>query len=175
MDHDVRTDAELLGWFCDYTPVVTDRVTGRRLVVSAKLLAAWTGKSLQMVSQYRSGTTNIPVEFWQRILDHHVDRRIIALMVPSDLTFEIVDARCNMPASPKEFFKDAVAAEIAYHDQMKHVAEILADGQVDELDADTVQAYADAFEIHRLRDAALHHAIVNTFNRAQERQAVPRE
>jgi len=174
MDHDVRTDAELLAWFCDHCPTVSDRVTGCPATICPKTLSVWTGKSVQMISQYRSGQTNIPVEFWRSFLDHHFDRRIVGLMIPFGLDFNIVDLRSNMPASPKEFFKDAVAAEVAYHQQMLRVAEILADGRIDELDANGVTNYSDAFEAHRSLDARLHHAIINTFNRAQERTAVAR-
>lgn len=170
MDCDVRNDAELLGWFCDHCPTVTDRVTGCPATICPKTLSVWTGKSVQMISQYRAGQTNIPVEFWRAFLEHHIDGRIVALIVPFGLDFELVDIRSNRPASPREFFKDAVAAEIAYHEQMKQVAEILADGRIDELDTGSVVTYSDLYMAHRTRDAALHHAIVNTFNRAQERR-----
>jgi len=83
--------------------------------------------------------------------------------------------RWNCPASPAAFFRDTLEAEIAYHEQMKRVAELLAHGRIDESDGTCVQEYEDAFQAHRERDANLHHAIINTYQRAVERKAVSRD
>ena len=172
MSDDVRRDAELLSALLNDAALVRDRLDGQIARFVVKQLAVWTGKAEQTISEYRNGTRNIPVEFWRSILEHFCDRRIIALLIPEEFDFEISDVRCNCPASAPAFFRDAVEAEIAYHEQMKQVAELLADGRIDEFDVGTVKEYDDAFHAHRLRDANLHHAIINTYNRALERKAV---
>jgi len=172
MSDELRRDAELLSALLNDAALVRDRVDGQVARFVVKQLVVWTGKAEQTISEYRNGTRNIPVEFWRSILEHFCDRRIIALLIPEEFDFEISDVRCNCPASAPAFFRDAIEAEIAYHEQMKAVAQILADGRIDDFDAKTVREYDDAFHVHRKRDANLHHAIVNTFNRAVERKAV---
>jgi len=169
---DVRRDAELLQDLLNDAALVRDRVDGQVARFVVKQLVVWTGKAEQTISEYRNGARNIPVEFWRSILEHFCDRRIIALLIPEEFDFEISDVRCNCPASAPAFFRDAIEAEIAYHEQMKAVAQILADGRIDDFDAKTVHDYDDAFHVHRKRDANLHHAIINTFIRAVERKAV---
>jgi len=169
---DVRRDAELLSALLNDAACVRDRVDGTVTRFIVKQLCVWTNLSEQTISEYRNGMRNIPIDFWRRILEHYFDRRIVVLLVPDGLCFEVVDIRCNCPASPREFFRDAIEAEIAYHDQMKRVAELLADGRIDETDGTCVQEYEDAFQTHRERDANLHHAIINTYNHAVKPKAV---
>ncbi len=166
---DMRRDAELLAALIQAEPWVIDRMDGKVRQIIVKTLVAWTGKSEQTISQYRTGQSNIPVEFWRSILDHHLDHRIVALLIPIDVRIDLTIDPVNEPASPAEFFRKAVEAEGEHHEQMKQVANLLADGRIDELDRDTVVAYECAFHQHRLTDAALYRAIVNTYNRKREK------
>ena len=175
MSHDVRSDAEFLCHLCDSCPCVADRATGVHITITAKLIAHWTGLSLQTVSDYKTGKTNIPVGFWRALLEHTFDLRILALICPWDAAVEIRDIRINQAPSGPQFFRQAVELEGKHHEQMKYVAEMLADGRIDELDLATVKGYDDAYQEHRQRDAALHHAIVNTFSRTMERKAAARD
>jgi len=169
---DVRRDAELLQDLLNDAALVRDRVDGQVARFVVKQLVVWTGKAEQTISEYRNGVRNIPIEFWRSILEHFCDRRIIALLIPEEFDFEISDVRWNCPASPAAFFRDTLEAEIAYHAEMSALVQILADGRIDDLDAKAVHEYDGLFHSHRFRDAALHHAVVNTFNRAVERKAV---
>ena len=171
MSEDVRRDAELLDALLNLAPVVSDRVTGGNAQFTVLTLRDWTDRSQQMISQYRNGITNVPVEFWRRILDHWLDDRILDLICPSDCSFDIHVTAGNGPASAPEFFREAVTAEGAHHEQMKYVAEMLADGRIDELDGRSVKVYHDAWLRHRARDAVLHRAILNTYHRTIERKA----
>ena len=168
---DMRRDAELLSLLLQCEPWVLDRMDGKARQFIVKTLVAWTGKSEQTISQYRNGTSNIPVEFWRSILDHHLDPRIVHLLIPLDVRIDLTIDTADEPASPPEFFRAAVQAEGEHHEQMKLICELLADGRIDELDRETVVAYEAAFHQHRLTDAALYRAIVNTYNRKREKAA----
>lgn len=172
MSDDVRRDAELLSAMLNDAAWLHDRLDGKLARFVVKQLVVWTGKAEQTISEYRNGTRNIPIEFWRSILEHFCDRRIIALLIPEEFDFEISDQRYNCPASAPAFFRDTLEAEIAYHTEMLALVQVLADGRIDDLDAKAVHEYDGLFHAHRLRDAALHHAVVNTFNRAVERKAV---
>lgn len=165
---EMRSDADLLNNLCDSGACVRDRVTGRGVCITRKLIAEWTGYSIQAISDFGTGKTRIPAHFWKDFLRHHFDGRIIDLFVPDEYGSEFVDLRINPPQTGRSFFKDAVATMGLYHEQQKYIAEILADGRVDELDAATVQRYADAYAHHRHEDAALHRAILHKFNTAQK-------
>lgn len=174
MSEDVRRDAELLHHLLCCEPAIQDRVTGGLAQITAKRIALWTDRSEQTISDYRTGKTNIPVDFWRRILEHHLDRRIIELLAPNDVTIELEVLHLHRPATGPEFFREAVKSEGEHHQQMKYLAEMLADGRIDELDATTVQAYEDAYQKHRLTDAALRSAILNTFMRKREKAEAAR-
>ena len=77
MEHDVRSDAELLELLVNEAPIVPDRVTGRNVVLSAKQVATWTGRSIHTVSDYKNGKSNIPADFWRQLLEHYFDLRIL--------------------------------------------------------------------------------------------------
>ncbi len=172
--HDVRRDAELLSAMLYDEIWVRDRADGKARQFTVKTLVLWTGKSEQTISQYRNGTSNIPVEFWRAVLDHHLDSRVVGLLIPLDVRIDLVIDRGDPPANPAEFFRAAVKAEGEHHEQMKYIADILADGRIDELDAETVEAYENAFHQHRGTDAALHRAIRNTYARRCEQKASAR-
>jgi hypothetical protein len=168
----MRRDAELLSEMLNDPGFVLDRVDGRLRPFIVKTLVLWTGKSEQTISQYRNGQTNIPIEFWRSILDHHLDHRIVCLLIPIDVRYDLTIDTAHDPASPAEFFRKAVEAEGEHHEQMKQVANLLADGRIDELDRDTVVAYEAAFHLHRITDAALYRAIINTYNRKREKASI---
>ena len=168
---DMRRDAELLSEMLNDAGFVLDRVDGACRPFTVKLLVAWTGKSEQTISQYRNGGSNIPVEFWRSILQHHLDHRIVSLLVPLDVRYDLTIDSVKEPASRAEFFRKAVEAEGQHHQQMVYIADMLADNRIDELDRDTVVAYEAAFHQHRITDAALYRAILNTYNRKREKAA----
>jgi len=163
---DVRRDAELLDDLLSAAPLVCDRVTGVHVVLSAKQIAAWTDRSVQMISQYKNGQTNIPVDFWRHVLRHYCDIRIVALLCPDNCLIEVINVAEQSPETAPAFFRQAVESEIEHHDKQRYLAELLADGRIDELDELTVRNYDDAFHSHRTRDAALHRAVIHAWNRA---------
>jgi hypothetical protein len=163
---------DLLVHLTDDCPVVFDRRSGGPVSLTAKVIARWTDRSLQTISDYRTGKTNIPVEFWRRVLEHYFDARIIALLVPDCLHWEAFDHDHLVDTAPA-FFRQAIAAEGAHHEQMKYVADILGDGRVDELDAGTIQKFSDAYVAHRTRDAQLHRSIIAAFHRSREKAGAP--
>jgi hypothetical protein len=166
MSEDMRSDVELLNAVLDQAPPVLDRRSGQSMTLSAKLLAHWTGRSLQTVSDYRIGKTNIPVEFWRAILDHCFDMRIVGLILPDCYNIELTRTDDPPPQGGREWFRDAVAAEGEHHEQLKYLCDILGDGRVDELDGGAVQKFHDAYMRHRVRDATLHRAITHAYERA---------
>ena len=172
MCHEMRTDAELLGTILNEAPVVRDRQTGRPFVLSAKVLAGWTGRSIQTVSDYRIGKTNIPVDFWKLLLTRFIDNRILALFTPGDMDIEMHSIPACRHETASAFFIETLKAEREHSEMQQWIAEILADGQVDELDASTIQKYDDAYHVHRVRDAALHRGILTRFNRAMAAREV---
>jgi len=165
---DMRSDVELLVHLTDDCPVVFDRVARFNVVLTAKVIARWADRSLQTISDYRSGKTNIPIEFWRRVLEHYFDARIIQLLVPDCLYWEAFDPGRLVNTAPS-FFKEAVAAEGAHHEQMKMVAEILGDGRVDEIDASSIAKFNDAYMEHRTRDIALHRSINAAYTCARQK------
>lgn len=164
--NDMRTDAELLNTLLNEAPAVVDRRTGIGAVLSAKQLGHWTGLAVQTISGYRTGQVNIPVSFWQKILEHHLDRRIAALIMPSNVMFDLLPAVQEHAGRSKDFFTEAIESLGLHHEKSKYLAEILSDNRVDELDHSTVQEYHDAWDRHRQRDFELHAAILATYNRA---------
>lgn len=168
---DVRTDAALLITLLDEKASVLDRQNGHLAQITVKTLSRWTGLSDTTISLYRMGQANIPISFWRRILEHHIDARIIALLTPVDCSFDLNVNSIDGPASAPEFFREAVKVAGEHHETMKYVAEMLADGRIDEMDSATVQAYYDSFQSHRLRESALHQAIITTYNRQAEAKA----
>lgn len=166
MCHEMRSDAELLNAILNDADCVRDRQTGRVRVLSAKLLAAWTGRSVQTVSDYRVGKTNIPIDFWKLLLTRVIDTRVLALITPGDMSIEMNSIPACQHETASAFFIESLKAEQEHSEMQQRIAEILADGQVDELDAATVQQYDDTYHAHRLRDAALHRGILAKFNRS---------
>lgn len=165
MSQDMRSDVGLLCALLDESPLVRDRLTGYVAPLSAKLLAHWTDRSIQTVSDYRTGKTNIPAEFWKRFLEHYYDPRVIVLFIPGSVIWEAVTTEGIDAVTAPAFFREALHAEAQYHEQQTYLANILADGRVDELDASTVVGYHDAFHRHRHTDAQLFRAIVAHYNK----------
>ena len=170
MCQDMGRDVELLNDLLNSAPLVQDRLTSRAVVISAKLLAGWSGRSVQSISDYRNGRTNIPVEFWRSILSRFYDLHIISLIMPDDINFEasITDYADPLPA--KDIVRAAVEGEIVHYNKMKYVAEIIADGQIDELDTSTIKEYRSAFYAHRVRDLALFRSLTARFEAAVARR-----
>jgi len=162
---DMRCDVELLNAMLNESPHVHDVHTDRWVCLSAKQLADWTNRSLQTISDYRTGKTNIPIEFWRAVFNRTCDLRVVALLVPIDLyNVEINPRQERGPESPGAFFREALVAESEYHEQAKALCEILADGKIDDLDARRVTAYDDAYWRHRVRDASLHRAVLRRYS-----------
>jgi len=158
---DMRRDVELLNAVLNESPHVRDVHTDHWVCLSAKQLADWTNRSLQTISDYRTGKTNIPVDFWRAVFERTCDLRIVALLVPIDLfNVEVNRRQERAPETPAQFFREALVAEGEYHEQQKVLCDILADGKIDDLDARRVTAYDDAFWRHRVRDASLHRAVL---------------
>lgn len=169
----MRRDADLLDTLLNEAPPFVDH-NGCPRSVNAKLIAHWTDRALQTVSDYRTGKLNIPIDFWRCILVHYMDARIFALLMPDGYAFEFTPLNPATARTGPEWFSEAVRAEGAYHKQMTYVAQILEDGKVDESDAVVVQAYDDAYHAHRQRDAELHQAIVHQYERAVAAKEAPR-
>ena len=172
---DMRRDAALLSALLNDVDVVCDRVDGKLRQFTVKTLVAWTGKAEQTISQYRNGLSNIPIEFWRAVLEHHLDPRIVALLIPIDVRFELTIDSEKEPASSPEFFRQAIKSLEGYGKVMSYIAEMLADNRIDELDARTVDDFQRDFHAHRMAESALYRGICNTFNRIMERKAVARD
>lgn len=170
MCQDMGRDVELLNDLLNSAPVVQDRLTGRTVVISAKVLAGWSGRSVQSVSDYRIGRTNIPVEFWRSILARFYDLHIVSLIMPDNINFETTTTDYADPLPVKDLFRAAVEAEIVHYGKMKYVAEIIADGQIDELDTLTIKEYRSAFYAHRVRDMQLFRSITARFEASVARR-----
>lgn len=171
---DMRRDVELLNAMLNEAAHVHDIVTGNVAVLSAKQVADWTDRSIQTVSDYRVGKTNIPVDFWRSLFERTADLRIIALLVPLDaFHVEINSRRDPGPDTPVNFFRETLEAEAEYHAQQKALCEILADGAIDDLDARRVTLYDDAFWRHRRRDADLHRAVLSAYRRYARKVGAP--
>ena len=169
MNQQMRGDVELLNLLCDEAPLVVGK-DGASAQLSAKRIAHLTGFAQQTVSDYRRGKYNIPVEFWRRLLEHYPDSRIIALLLGDSGDYEVL-YKGYMPADhPADFFRAAVAEEGSHHRKLAYIADILADGRIDELDETTVQSYHDEYVQHRSRDCSLHFAVMQAFRKAQRRK-----
>ncbi len=165
MDREMRSDAELLNCLCDEAPVITF-ASGGVASLSKKLIAQWTGRSVQTVSDYATGKLNIPIDFWSRILVHFHEPRIVALLL-GDSLYEYTRLPADAQPTGRQFFKDAVTESGAHHEKMKHIAGILEDGHINELDARRVQEYHDSYIQHRYRSAVLHHQVMHAFQRSR--------
>lgn len=161
MDHEMGVDADLLNELFEAAPVVRDRRLGRDVCFSRKQISHWTGKSIQTISDYCLGGRNIPTEFWQRILSHSFDMRIIRLLVPEDIECEFRFPEVRPPQGARQFFRDALELEKAHHEMMVYFCEIIADGRIDELDEARIAAYDAAYYKHRLHDMILHGEIMH--------------
>ena len=166
MCQDMRNDVELLNAILDHGMVIVDRQTSGNVLVTAKALAYWTQRSLQTVSDYRVGKTNIPVEFWRRILEHMFDLRIVNLLLPSTIHCELIPLEDIQPRTAKDFFREAVEAEGEHSTQQRYLCDLLADGRIDETDGQAIQRYDDAYWAHRRRDAVLHRSILKAFEQS---------
>lgn len=163
---EMRSDVDLLNCLCDEAPVVTDLVTGLPVAISRKLLARWTGVSIQTVSDYGTGKYNIPLDFWSRVLAHHFDPRIPRMLF-THCGFPVCFGMCIVsPGAERGFFKSAVAESGAYHETQKQIAELLSDGRIDELDENTIQKYDDAHARFISLSVGLHATIMRRFRAA---------
>lgn len=163
---EMRSDVDLLNALCDEAPVVHDLVSGRCEVLSRKLIAAWTGVSIQTVSDYGTGKYNIPLDFWARILAHHFDPRIPRLLF-GQCGYPVTFGMCIVsPGAERGFFRSAVEESGAYHETQKQIAELLADGRIDELDEKTIQKYDDAHARFISLSVGLHSAIMRRYRDA---------
>ena len=152
----MRTDAELLNHLVDVAPIVVDRLTSHALQLSRATVAAWTGLAVQTISDYCTGRLNIPVSFWQRILLHHLDLRIVHLILLLNCACEIYATELPPISSARAFFRQALELEGTHHAMMSRIVDIIADGRVDELDTESIEAYHDTYHDHRERDDRLH-------------------
>lgn len=160
----MRTDAELLQRFINDAPTVRDRVTGQTVTLCVKVLSDWTGKAGRTIYEYANGERNIPVEFWRAFMEHCPDTRIISLILPPGLRADVIDVTPGGPETPAAFLRDACKSIEQHAGLQKYLAEILADGRIDELDKTSVQRYAEGFHAHRRTEAQLFQAIVNKYN-----------
>lgn len=174
MEREMRSDAELLVDICNEAPLVLDRVTGRLVPLSRKIVAFWTGLSIQTISDYCLGNINIPIRFWRAILEHTFDRRILELLLPDDYEADVIAPNHASPVNARQFFRAAVEESKAFHDKQCMIADILADGRIDELDANAVQTYADRRAYHKHLEATLHWEIIQAFNRSVAAKAEAR-
>ena len=99
MESEMRTDVELLIALCDDGATVVDRRTGRPLTINAKALSLWSGLSLQTISDYKTGKYNIPISFWRSILDRYVEPRIVSLLIPDGVLFEMMNPPASMSSA----------------------------------------------------------------------------
>ncbi len=172
MVQEMRRDAELLGELLDKADSVVDRAICRNVTFSVKVIAHWTGFSVKTISDYRIGKTNIPVDFWRRILEHHFDIRIVRLLVPDVIDFEVACTKYNVPDTTLDFFRKALQAEAAHHEAMKRVADILADNRINELDEHSINLYDASYHDHRQLEFELHRSIIARFNMSMAGSAV---
>ena len=171
---EMRTDAELLNRLVDTAPIVVDRLTDHAVQLSRATVAAWTGLAVQTISDYCTGKLNIPVVFWQRILLHHLDLRIVRLILPLNCACEVYATELPPIRSARAFFKQALELEGAHHAMMNRIVDIIADGRIDELDADSIKAYHDAYHAHRTRDDQLHRMVMIAYQDAPAPSEAPR-
>ena len=165
MDHEMRSDVDLLVDIFNNNPLVTDRAIGRQVVVTRKLVSYWTGVSIQTISTYCTGQHNIPIHFWRVLFSKCPDPRIPALLLGYEENYELILHDDDESCAPREFFKEAVENNGTHHETQKYIAEIIADGRIDELDERSVTDYHDAYIVHRQTEARLHRAIMNTYQR----------
>ena len=159
MNCEMRTDAELLNTLLNEGAVILDRITGNHISFCAKVLAQWTDLSVQTISEYRTGVRNIPVSFWKRVLAHCPDWRIISLMVPDQFCIELYDEKPAPHLSVTDFLRKGGEAVARHGKLLKYIADIVADGRIDELDRSTIQQFFDEYERMRTTQAQLRHAI----------------
>lgn len=165
---DMRRDAELLADLLNEAPIVD---LNRGVTLTAKVLAHWTGMSLQTISDYRTGRTNIPIDFWRMVFEHYPHVRIIRLLLSDRFRVDIVDTGNTIDPRDRDFFRQAILAEAGHHECTKYLCEIIADGRIDESDAAAIHKYSASYADHRLREAALHQAILRAY--AESRKEVP--
>lgn len=163
---DMRADAELLNAMLNDAPLI-HLDDGATVALSAKLIAHWTDRATQTISDYRTGKLNIPVDFWRALLSHYFDMRIVQLILPGGYSAEVHSHGEYIPLTGPQWFREAILAEREHHEQSMYLADILADGRVDETDAQTIKGYDDAFHAHRHREALLHRAILTAYRRNQ--------
>ncbi len=170
MHYEMNTDAQLLNELFDQSPIVTDCITGVTYALSRKLVASWTGKSLQTISDYGTGKYNIPIYFWRCWLEHSFDLRILELLLGNSGKYEIIHNDFIDPLSPGDMFRAAVEQEGLHHKQMMHLADIIADGRVDDVDKESVVKYHHTHQLHRVRDAQLHAYIMQAHAKSFDRK-----
>jgi hypothetical protein len=168
---EMSRDAELLTDLTAEAPLVVDRLTGHTVSLSRKVIGHWTGRSAQTVSDYALGKLNIPVEFWRRLLEHYLDPRIVGLLIPDSVSYELHAVEAQRVLGTVDFLRDALEVEQAHHDKMSRIVDILADNRVDELDGSSIAAYEAGYHAHRLRDSQLHYAITQAYQQAAARRA----
>lgn len=166
MDQDMRQDVELLNFLCDQAVVYTDRLTGQTYQLSKKLVARWTNRAIQTISDYATGKINIPVEFWRMLLAHIDEPRIIFLLLGDRDDIDWAFLPAGDVRTTKDFLEGAIRDQGEYHQTQVYLAELLRDGRIDEADAPTVQKFVDAYVAHRATQASLQRSIVQAFNKA---------
>lgn len=134
-----------------------------------KQIAYLTGRHVNTVYAYQHGTINIPIDFWTKLFKHTRDARIAALIF-GDLPHEYV-IQADVPD-----LTDTTALRIAidsigkFHDCMRHLAEILADGRINADDRQAVAQFNETYPEFVRHIAGVRAAV----NKAFESATAPR-
>ncbi len=162
---EMHRDHELLAELLNEAPHTPDGP------LCVKLLSRWTGRAGQTISEYRNGQRTIPVEFWRQLLMHWRCPRIVDLLL-GGCSYEIVfDADVPDLSSDVSAFKAALESMETFHETGAAIAQLFADGRVDEADASTIRRYNVAYFRHRWQSAQVHKAVNRLYDQALERSA----
>lgn len=133
---------------------------------TVKQLAFWSDKSCDTIYAYRSGRIpNIPTGFWRRILPKLREvNSPFAYEIPSlilgdcecSLVFDSILPDVRSPGCATALLR----AHIAACQTEQYLAELFADGRIDEADRERLQAYENSFIASQVASHAIHKAVM---------------
>jgi len=166
-EREMTTDAELLDAILNEAICAHDGMP-----ITAKRVAQWTNLSIKTISDYRRGLINIPASFWSYIQERCDDARIFNLILGRRKTLLFFTDTIPDVSGDAAAFRAASQQMAEFCEQQKYLASILADGRIDETDADAMRSFNAAHARALMSMQQLHHAINQRYAKSAARRAL---
>jgi hypothetical protein len=134
--------------------------------LNVKSVAHLTRLSRDTIYAYQLGRINIPITVWSQLFEQTRDLRIVTMLAGSvpmeffsrDLMPDLTDDAGSL--------RGALQSMKDFHQMQAELAEIVADGRIDQSDAESVRKYNRHFVQHMAHSHAVHRAINTNYQRS---------